>query len=127
MCSIFPKGHKIDKEQLIDLWIAHDMIILENDIGYLEYVGHKHFNSLVQASFLQNVKEKDGRVTCGMHDLVHDLALSILGDEISLDMPNEASSNTTKSYRYFSLIKQTEHMAPKFFFRKARAVYMPWH
>ena len=23
ICSLFPKGHKIDKEQLIDIWIAH--------------------------------------------------------------------------------------------------------
>ncbi|CAD6258549.1 unnamed protein product [Miscanthus lutarioriparius] len=127
ICSLFPKGHRIDKEQLIDLWIAHDMIAVEDGVDCLdlEHVGHNHFESLLQVYFLQNVYETDGRVTCGMHDLVHDLALSILGDEISLDMPNEASSSTTKSYRYFSLIKQTEHMAPKFFFIKARAVYMP--
>ncbi|CAD6258550.1 unnamed protein product [Miscanthus lutarioriparius] len=127
ICSLFPKGHRIDKEQLIDLWIAHDMIAVEDGVDCLdlEHVGHNHFESLMQVYFLQNVREIDGRVTCGMHDLVHDLALSILGDEISLDMPNEASSSTTKSYRYFSLIKQPEHMAPKFFFRKARAVYMP--
>ncbi|XP_066339012.1 putative disease resistance protein RGA3 isoform X2 [Miscanthus floridulus] len=126
ICSLFPKGHRIDKEQLIDLWIAHDMIAVEDGVDCLdlEHVGHNHFESLLQVYFLQNVYERYGRVTCGMHDLVHDLALSILGDEISLDMPNEASSSTTKSYRYFSLIKQTEHMAPKFFFRKARAVYM---
>ncbi|XP_066339021.1 putative disease resistance protein RGA1 [Miscanthus floridulus] len=123
ICSLFPKGHGIDKEQLIDLWIAHDMIAVEDGVDCLdlEHVGHNHFESLLQVYFLQIFYETDGRVTCGMHDLVHDLALSILGDEISLDMP----SSTTKSYRYFSLIKQTEHMAPKFFFRKARAVYMP--
>jgi hypothetical protein len=127
ICSLFPKGHKIDKEQLIDLWIAHDMITVEDPFDYLnlEFVGHKHFNSLLEVSFLQNVKEEDGRVTCGMHDLVHDLAFAILGDEISLDMPNEASSSITKSYRYFSLIKQIEHIASNFFFRKARAVYIP--
>ncbi|CAD6255044.1 unnamed protein product [Miscanthus lutarioriparius] len=126
ICSVFPKGHRIDKEQLIDLWIAHDMITPEDGFDYLnvEYVVHNHFNSLVQMSFLQNVEEEDGRVACGMHDLVHDLALSILGDEISFDMPKEATSSTTKSYRYFSLIKRPEHMVPKNIFRKARVVYM---
>jgi len=137
ICSLFPKGHRIDKEQLIDLWIAHDMIAVEDGVDCLdlEHVGHNHFESLMQVYFLQNVREIDGRVTCGMHDLVHDLALSILGDEISLDMPNEASSSTTKSYRYFSLIKQTEHMAPNFFLEKhvlyiclsMKITYMPWH
>ena len=53
ICSLFPKGHKIDKEQLIDLWIAHDMITLEPGVDYLDYIGHKCFNSLVQMSFLQ--------------------------------------------------------------------------
>lgn len=28
LCSLFPKGHWIDKEQLIDQWISHDMITL---------------------------------------------------------------------------------------------------
>jgi hypothetical protein len=34
ICSVFPKGYKIDKEQLIDLWIAHDMIIPEAGVEY---------------------------------------------------------------------------------------------
>jgi hypothetical protein len=120
----------IDKEQLIDLWIAHDMIIPEAGVEYLEYIGHKYFNSLVQMSFLQDVaKDRQGRVKCRMHHLVHDLALSIVGDEISFDMPNEATNKTTKSYRYFSLIKRTEKLALKNIFSKARVVfvYMPWY
>ena len=48
ICSVFPKGHVIDKEQLIDQWIAHDMIIPEAGVEYLEYIAHKYFNSLVQ-------------------------------------------------------------------------------
>jgi len=71
ICSVFPKGHRIDKDQLIDLWIAHDMITVEDGVDYLDYVGHKCFNSLVQMSFLQDVEEEDRRVRCKMHDLVH--------------------------------------------------------
>jgi hypothetical protein len=128
ICSLFPKGHRIDKEQLIDLWIAHDIITLEDGFDYLnlEYVGHKHFNSLLEVSFLQNVEEKDGRLTCGMHDLVQDLALSIMGDEISLEVTNEVTC-TTKSYRYFSLIKHPENVVSKYIFRKAHALYMCWY
>jgi len=69
ICSLFPKGHKIDKEQLIDLWIAHDMIITpesEPGVDYLDYIGHKCFNSLVQMSFLQVENEFDRRVTCSI-------------------------------------------------------------
>ena len=102
ICSLFPKGHKIDKEQLIDLWIAHDMITLEPGVDYLDYIGHKCFNSLVQMSFLQVENVSVGRLTCSMHDLVHDLARSVLDGEISLDVPKDPIIYT-KSYRYFSL------------------------
>ncbi|CAL4904474.1 unnamed protein product [Urochloa decumbens] len=89
ICSMIPKGHEIDKEQLIDQWIAHDMITMVARVDCLEYIGHKCFNSLVQMSFLQDVNEFCGRVRCRMHDLVHDLVQSILGDEMSLVVPTE--------------------------------------
>ncbi|RLM70253.1 hypothetical protein C2845_PM17G00680 [Panicum miliaceum] len=123
ICSLFPKGHKIDKEQLIDLWIAHDMLTLESGVDYLDYIGHKCFNSLVKMSFLQDVNEYRERVTCGMHDLVHDLARSILDDEISLDVPKDETC-CTKSYRYFSLTGQAQNVPPKNMFQKARSIYV---
>ncbi|RLM48897.1 hypothetical protein C2845_PMPSC055761 [Panicum miliaceum] len=116
-------GHKIDKEQLIDLWIAHDMLTLESGVDYLDYIGHKCFNSLVKMSFLQDVNEYRERVTCGMHDLVHDLARSILDDEISLDVPKDETC-CTKSYRYFSLTGQAQNVPPKNMFQKARSIYV---
>lgn len=52
ICSLFPKGHKIDKECLIDQWIAHDMFASADAVDYLEYTGYECFSSLVQMSFL---------------------------------------------------------------------------
>ncbi|XP_021316927.1 putative disease resistance protein RGA3 [Sorghum bicolor] len=125
ICSVLPKGYMIDKEHLIDQWIAHDMITPQAGVEFLD-IGDKYFNSLVQMSFLQDVAEDwNGRVKCRMHDLVHDLALSILDDKISPAVPKEATSSA-KGCRYFSLIERPENLAPKNIFRKARAVYMPW-
>ncbi|KAL6595667.1 hypothetical protein ACP70R_048007 [Stipagrostis hirtigluma subsp. patula] len=120
ICSVFPKGHKIDKEELIDLWIAHDMITPVAGVNSLEDSGLKCFNSLVQISFLQDVDEDDGRVRCRMHDLVHDFAQKILGDEISHAVPREVAN----SYRYFSLNSQGRNILPKNTFGKARAIYI---
>ncbi|KAL6871019.1 hypothetical protein ACP4OV_014867 [Aristida adscensionis] len=121
ICAVFPKGYNIDKGQLIDLWIAHDLVAGVDSL--LDYNGHKCFNSLVQLSFLQDVEQRNGRVRCKMHDLVHDLAQSILGDEISPLLPQEAASSK-RSYRYFSLTKQPRNLQPKYNFGKARAVYV---
>ncbi|KAJ1256641.1 hypothetical protein BS78_K337500 [Paspalum vaginatum] len=123
VCSLFPKGHRIYKEQLIKLWIAHNMINLSLGVNYLEDIGNEHFNSLVQVSFLQDVDEDDGRVICKMHDLVHDLAQSILREEISTNVPNDADSST-KSYRYYSLIERPRKVLPKKIFHNARAIYV---
>jgi Leucine-rich repeat (LRR) protein len=124
LCSIFPKGHLIDKDQLIDQWIAHDMIP-EGSVNYMEYIiGNDYFNHLVQMCFIQDVEEaEDGRVKCKMHDLVHDLARSIVGDEISLVVPKKAT-NVKKICRYFSIMEHTRHLRPKNTFRKARAMYI---
>jgi hypothetical protein len=123
ICSIFPKGHLMDKDQLIDQWIAHDMVT-EDGVNYLEYIGDDYFNHLVQMYFIQDVKKTwDGSVNCKMHDLVHDLARSILGDEISLSVPAR-TTNCTKTCRYFSIMEDTRHLPPKNTFQKARAMYI---
>ncbi|XP_047969824.1 putative disease resistance protein RGA3 [Salvia hispanica] len=78
-CSIFPKGRKIMKEELIELWMAEGFLQpSQNDD--MESVGSVFFNVLLQSSLLQ-VAKKVGDETvesCVMHDLVHDLASSIL-------------------------------------------------
>ncbi|KAJ1273958.1 hypothetical protein BS78_05G025900 [Paspalum vaginatum] len=123
MCSLFPKGNRIYKRQLIDQWIAHDMINLTPGVNCLEDIGDEQFRSLVQVSFLQDVDEYNGRVTCKMHDLVHDLARSILHDEISINVPDDATSST-KAYRYFYLAEQPRKLLRKQVFHNARAIYV---
>uniref|UniRef100_A0A0D9VKA2 Uncharacterized protein n=1 Tax=Leersia perrieri TaxID=77586 RepID=A0A0D9VKA2_9ORYZ len=124
LCSLYPKGNWVSKDQLIDQWIAHDMIDLAPGVEYLEHIGHKYFNSLVQMSFLQDVDvDRYGMVICRMHDLVHDLARFILHEEISIIVPEDASSST-KGSRYISLVEQPRNILPDFFFEKARALYV---
>ena len=106
-CSIFPKGKVIVKEELIELWMAEGFL---QPIGRddMESVGNMFFNVLLQNSLLQ-AAEADfyGRECCMMHDLVHDLASSVLytnadGSNIvrykfhekdSGDIPKEVSRN----------------------------------
>jgi hypothetical protein len=124
ICSLFPKGHVIYKQQLIDQWIAHDMISLTPGVDDLVHIGHRYFSSLVHVSFLQDVEEYEGAVICKMHDLVHDLARSILSEEVSTIITPEYGTSSTKGYRYYSLVKQPRSLLPEKIFENARAIYV---
>ncbi|KEH16320.1 LRR and NB-ARC domain disease resistance protein [Medicago truncatula] len=75
------KDFEMVKEELIHLWLANGFI---SSVGNLEveHVGHEVWNELYARSFFQEVKtDKKGEVTFKMHDLIHDLAQSITGEE----------------------------------------------
>ncbi|XP_047173008.1 putative disease resistance protein RGA1 isoform X2 [Vigna umbellata] len=81
-CAIFPKDFEIDKEELIHLWMANGFIESERNIE-VEDVGNKVWNKLYSRSFFQEAKcDEFGMVkSFKMHDLFHDLAQSIMGEE----------------------------------------------
>ncbi|KAH0692772.1 hypothetical protein KY285_019869 [Solanum tuberosum] len=82
-CSIFPKGCVIEIDKLIQLWVAEGLISKSNESEDLEHVAIQHFRELLSRSFFQDVEEYRSVYTsiCTMHDLVHDLALSVAGVE----------------------------------------------
>ncbi|KAL1535338.1 disease resistance protein RGA2-like [Salvia divinorum] len=79
-CSIFPKGHKIERRKLIECWMAEGFLETDGS-NDMESVGDRFINVLMHSSLLQVAWGDDnGNVqSCVMHDLVHDLACSVLG------------------------------------------------
>ncbi|KAL0286126.1 UNVERIFIED_CONTAM: putative disease resistance protein RGA3 [Sesamum calycinum] len=77
-CSVFSKGERIEKERVIQLWMAEGLLV-ENDENDVESLGSRVYDTLLQNSFLQKaVKDKYGDIKHSeMHNLVHDLACSI--------------------------------------------------
>ncbi|CDP14730.1 unnamed protein product, partial [Coffea canephora] len=80
-CSIFPKDAVMEKESLIQIWMAQGLI---NDAkgggGHLqmEDTGSDYFNILLRSSLLQAAPDNfNGSKCCRMHDLVHDLSLQV--------------------------------------------------
>ena len=83
-CALFPQDYEIEKKLLIQLWIAQGYIQSPNENEQLEEIGDRYFKELVSRSLLKIVEE-DGfndRLTYKMHDLIHDLAQSIVGSEV---------------------------------------------
>jgi hypothetical protein len=78
-CSLFPKDYEMDKKTLIQLWIAQGFIQSSNK-KQLEDVADEYFNDLLWRSLFEKVN-RYGILKYKMHDLVHDLAQSVVGTE----------------------------------------------
>ncbi|CAM8925231.1 unnamed protein product [Rhodiola kirilowii] len=77
-CSIFPKALVYQKEKLIQMWISNGFIVTKDDEDLYGKAGEV-FQELVQRSFFQLVDIwYDGDVRYKIHDLMHDLASSIM-------------------------------------------------
>ncbi|XP_031253907.1 putative disease resistance protein RGA3 [Pistacia vera] len=83
-CSLFPKDFEIDKESLINLWMAQGFLQSPYANQSLEDIGHEYFVNLVSRSFFQDVTYENYPVTCKMHDLMHDLATLVAKPECIL-------------------------------------------
>uniref|UniRef100_A0A0E0RD47 NB-ARC domain-containing protein n=1 Tax=Oryza rufipogon TaxID=4529 RepID=A0A0E0RD47_ORYRU len=123
-CSIFPKGYKIYKHQLIGEWIANGFINPMNEIEQVEDVANDCFDSLLKVHFLQDleVDEYDEMEICKMHDLVLDLTRQILQGEMVSHSQNATIGNSQKC-RYLSLASCNENIEVKLF-SKVHAIYI---
>jgi len=107
-CAIFPKGHKMAKDHLIYQWAALGFIESSNeDSSWLQH-GEGIIKQLLGMSFLQHSNSPSSYGQHGknvifftMHDLVHDLARSIMQDEV-LDTTIKYNARGS-NYRYVSL------------------------
>ncbi|GKU99319.1 hypothetical protein SLEP1_g12187 [Rubroshorea leprosula] len=74
-CSIFPKDWEIEKEMLIQLWMAEGFL-QPSQGSLMEDIGYKYINDLLSYSLLlEEERDSTGKIkSCRMHDLIHDLA-----------------------------------------------------
>ncbi|KAL5704100.1 hypothetical protein ACHQM5_022573 [Ranunculus cassubicifolius] len=82
-CSMYPKDWIIKRDELINEWMANGLI--QSSMGMeVEDIGIEVFNGLLQQSFLQIHEGNSTKlVECKMHDLMHDLACSVMKYECS--------------------------------------------
>uniref|UniRef100_A0ACD6ALP5 Uncharacterized protein n=1 Tax=Avena sativa TaxID=4498 RepID=A0ACD6ALP5_AVESA len=89
LCAIFPKGTLMDKDMLIQLWLANDFIASETS-------GEQIFSELAWRCFLRDIRTPENLLSrfedlfihrptsCKMHDLMHDLAESVSRKDCSI-------------------------------------------
>ncbi|KAL6277778.1 hypothetical protein ACE6H2_021379 [Prunus campanulata] len=105
-CSMFIKGFTIEKDDLIQLWMAQELLY-PSPTESMEDVGNKIFKILLDNSLFQDVAVPEDvfrysintkSTTFKMHDLVHDLAEFVSKSKIQ-------DSNEIRRVPQFSEIK----------------------
>ncbi|XP_077233692.1 putative disease resistance protein RGA3 [Tasmannia lanceolata] len=102
-CSLFPKNTDFGKELLIQKWIAEGFIQPEGR-KRLEDIGSDYFDILTWRSFFQKSRTIYSKFT--MHDMIHDLAQSISGEEC-FKVDNDSYNNGDVELR--SILAKARH------------------
>ncbi|KAK9930208.1 hypothetical protein M0R45_027255 [Rubus argutus] len=103
-CSIFPRDHEFEKDDLVQLWAAEGFIQAQGR-QEIEDVGREYFGGLCSRSFFQVSDDDQPRYK--MHDLIHDLA-RLVSTNISFSMEDNMSTffPIPRHARYSSLLCQ---------------------
>nr|XP_028955385.1 putative disease resistance protein RGA3 isoform X1 [Malus domestica] len=97
-CSMFEKDFEIQRENLIQLWMAQGLLhSLLGESKDMEDIGNEYFDVLLQRSLFQDAGMSHNGIVrkYKMHDLVHDMAElvskseSLTGDLRGIDNTNE--------------------------------------
>ncbi|CAN6442629.1 unnamed protein product [Victoria cruziana] len=99
-CSLFPKDFKMEEDMLAQQWIAHGFVKEKEGID-IEESAKNCLNELVNRCLLEEGHADLEDRFLRMHDVIHDLALYIGGEEYSLD-------SVEKNARHLSLIGEDQ-------------------
>uniref|UniRef100_J3N6T1 Uncharacterized protein n=1 Tax=Oryza brachyantha TaxID=4533 RepID=J3N6T1_ORYBR len=126
-CAIFPKGHKINKDDLIRQWISLGFIKPPNNQSPSQ-LSEDYIAQLLGTSFLQfselpsvAVVHDQYNISFTMHDLVHDVARSVMVDEVFYG--SKDNNTDDRNYRYAPLtVCSKPSKLPESLFAKLRAI-----
>ncbi|XP_066382858.1 disease resistance protein RPM1-like [Miscanthus floridulus] len=122
LLSVIPYDSEISRKKLVRLWIAEGFVKKKND-ETLETTAEKYLMELINRSMIEaSVVSSSGRVkACRIHDLLHDLAVSLSENGNFSVICHDKGAST--SARRISL--QTSHVQfHKEHTKKMRSVFM---
>lgn len=117
-CAIYPKDHQFSVVTLISQWICHGYLGFDNDAD-LESIAEEYFNILANSSFFQDfyLDPRDGRIIgCKMHDVVHDFAKYLVGNEFVTKVVqlNDSGNIKLQNCRHLAMTSNESGVFPSF-------------
>ncbi|KAK3446900.1 hypothetical protein EUGRSUZ_A02524 [Eucalyptus grandis] len=100
-CSIFPKNYVFENFELIGMWISNGFIQSGRNNREREEIGRQYLEELLSRSFFDVVKEDYPVLALKMHDLIHDLAISVAQTE-SCSMTKKRTQDISPSTQHIS-------------------------
>ncbi|KAG9131473.1 hypothetical protein Leryth_015298 [Lithospermum erythrorhizon] len=95
--ALFPKDSNIPVEQVIQIWMANGFLYPRSHVEEMVKTGEKYLDFLVSHAFL----EADEWFNLTMHDIMHDYALHISGDELLYIRDHDSRSESTSEERTY--------------------------
>ncbi|XVF83112.1 hypothetical protein PTKIN_Ptkin16aG0106800 [Pterospermum kingtungense] len=106
-CSIFPKDYAFKKDELIRLWMAEGLLQFSNKKDNMEARGNEYFKDLKLRSFFQQLN--GDKSSFMMHDLISDLAKSVVGEFVCRLESDEGSHEITEKTCHLSIVIQDKY------------------
>ncbi|OMO52056.1 Disease resistance protein [Corchorus capsularis] len=127
-CAVFPKDFRFNSVDLIQLWLANGLISPHKNCE-VEYIGMQYLKELFSRCFFEDVEEFVFVYTFKMHDLMHDLALSVAQNELLA--VDSGTDSVSESVRHLSLLnsnlfqQKLKHSTQKKLRRTLRTILCP--
>jgi hypothetical protein len=103
--ALYPKDYQYISMELVQIWIAHDLLQSRNENQESKDIGNQYIDELYSRSFLEDYTDFGYYRTFKIHDLAHDLALLVAQSECLI--MNCQTQNISKKVWHFSYIDNT--------------------
>ncbi|KAL5830613.1 hypothetical protein ACOSQ3_020081 [Xanthoceras sorbifolium] len=102
LCSLFPKDYLFYDSALVPIWMANGLLRSHDESEELENIGMRYLKELESSCFFQEFNQIGCYVLFKMHDLMHDLVISMSNNECS--MVKSRSQVISKKVRHLSFV-----------------------
>ncbi|XP_062113796.1 putative disease resistance protein At3g14460 [Humulus lupulus] len=99
-CSIFPKGYRFQRQELVLIWMAENLVMHSEGSKRMEETVDEYFDELISMSFFQLGIDYISEPYFVMHDLIVDLARVVSGKYCCLLEHNEDIDKIEKKTRH---------------------------